>query len=552
MRAYLRTLRTVNWIQLFILSFIVAFCCVFGISYVDGAGWQSMPLSVELGLTAAGTILCACIGLAFDALFGRLRNPVYGPYLPRRQIPLPLLGAVMLLAWLPWLIANFPGSSFYDTVFQIYQFYPHELLPQIQYQPVAADTLVYAWIVDHHPWVTTLIYGSVAWMSDQLTGTWMAGFFVFSTVQSLLYIVLFMRIIHLFRKWGVPRGVRIGFFVLVCLVPAFPVWASCVMKDSLFGLFFLAWFIMLVECVLSQGEDLRQPKRIIVMFLLALMMCLTKKTGVYIVLAAALVACILYRKQRHIASPLSAFALQGIGCALLMFLVVPLIVFPALNIVPGGKQEALGTLFQQTSRYVQANEITPEEERIIDRVIAIEAVRENYDPVSQDSVKYYYNTRSYDESLMNYLRLYVEQGFKDPEAYFASLMSIGGLYVAPTRYLNLRMTTVESEFQGKIMLWNPPELDGMREGMDEAYQAYASIPVLNVPVLAVVYAFWLPMLLLFVCLKRRLRLGLLFVPLAVVFAFCIIGPVYDARYAWGLLLGVPFLFGVVTIAPSKE
>lgn len=542
MRDYVRSMGKSTWAELAAISFVLSFCCVFGISYVAGEGWAAIPFAAEAALTVGGTAVFAGALLVLGALLDRAAACPDASAVPEKLLPLPVLGLIMCVAWSPWLIANFPGSSFFDTYFQIYQFYPHQaLIPQIQYTDVAEDTLVPAWLVDHHPWFSSIIYGAVAQASDQLTGTWMAGFFAFSTVQALLYVALFIWVMRELRRWGVRRGIRIAFFALICLVPAFPVWASCVMKDSLFGLFFFAWFLMLLRCVLSKGADLGDAKGIIAMFLLALMMCLTKKTGVYIVVVTAIVGCIAYRRDRRIASALSAFALQGAGCALIMFAIVPLLVFPALNIAPGGKQEALGSIFQQTARYAQDHELTEEEERIIDEIIPIEVIKEHYDPVSQDDVKYYFNTHAYDENLTRYLELWASQGLRDPEAYFASIMSIAGFYVAPTITMNLRMVTVDTDFYGRHVLWNPEELAPMREGMAEGYEAIAAVPVLDIPLLTVVYALWVPALVLFVGLKRRAGWGLLFVPLAVVLAFCIIGPVYDARYAWGLILASPVL-----------
>lgn len=545
MQDRLRSIRGTTWVAAAIISFVFAFCCVFGISYVEGEGYALLPFGAEAALTLCAMPLFAAVLLAGDRLFFRIADRPCGPSLPERRVPLPVLGVIMAVLWSPWLIANVPGSSFFDTYFQIYQFYPHDpYISQIPDAAVADNALVHAWLVDHHPWLTSIIYGSIAQLSQQLTGTWMMGFFVFSTVQALLYIVLFVRLIGMMRAWGVAKGARAACFAFICLMPVFPVWSSCVMKDSLFGLFFFSWFLMLVECVLSRGGSLSSPRQLIVMFVLALMMCLTKKTGTSIVVVTAVVACVVYRRRRGAVSPFSAFALQGAGCALLMFAIIPLAVFPALNIAPGGKQEALGFVFQQTARYAQVHELTPEEERIIDEVVPIDVVKNNYHATDQDRVKYRFNTRVSDEALMQYLGLHLQQGLRDPEAYFASIMPIAGMYVAPTTEMNLRMVTVDSDFYGAHVLWNPEELDPLREGLDAAYKAAADVPVLNLPLLMVVYALWIPGLVLFVSVRHRLRLGLLFVPLAVVLAFCIVGPVYDARYAWGLILAAPVLFAL--------
>ena len=231
-----------------------------------------------------------------------------------------------------------------------------------------------------------------------------------------------------------------------------------------------------------------------------------------------------------------------------MTLLLPLIIFPLANISPGGKQEILGPLFQQTARYAQTHELTPEEAQVIDAVVDVERVREHYQFDFQDGVKYYYRVDSTPADLGAYLELYAAQGIQDPEAYFAAIASQAGMYVAPTTFLNIRMVTVDTKLgeEDRPVLWNPPELDWLREGLDEFYAAIASIPVLNLPFLTVVYVLWIPAILLFANLRKRLGLGVLFVPLAVVVGFCVIAPVFDARYVWPMLLAVPVLWAACT------
>lgn len=128
------------------------------------------------------------------------------------------------------------------------------------------------------------------------------------------------------------------------------------------------------------------------------------------------------------------------------------------------------------------------------------------------------------------------------------------MYVAPTTFLNIRMVTVDTKLgeEDRPVLWNPPELDWLRKGLDELYGAIASIPVLNLPFLTVVYVLWIPAVLLFANLRKHLGLGVLFVPLGVVVGFCVIAPVFDARYVWPMLLAAPVLLAACTGTPLRN
>ncbi len=605
MRTYLKTLTRKDAILLTAIAATLAFCCVFGASYVVGEGWAAILLQLEVLLTLLAAPAFAAILCLVDAFWDRLTgskpkatpplttptpNTPNTPSTPtpntptsnnaptaptpakrnRKRIPTPaVMFAIMLICWLPWIAANFPGGTYWDTYWQMWQVYPEaHPIALIQWAPVRQDTLTSAWLVDHHPVLTTLIYGAAAWTSDQLTGTWMAGVFVLSTLQVLAYAALLTWTLRRLRRWGTPRRLRLAAFAFCCLMPLIPVWACCVVKDSTFGLFFLPWLVLLVEFAKGSAKGIAltskvqfanafpqaissqpanspdtQSPRWGVMLALAVMMCLTKKTGVFIVVATAVAACLIYRRDRR---ALREFAIQGATCAAIMWILLPLVIFPLANISPGGKQEILGPVFQQTARYAQQNGLSEDEATIVDAVVDVDRVRNHYEFDFQDAVKYYYRVGSTNEELRAYLALWAEQGARDPEAYFGSVMALAGQYVAPTTYLNLRMVTVDTNIgePERHVLWNPPELDWLRNGLDEAYAAVASVPVANLPFLTVTYVLWLPALVLFLMARRRLACGIVFVPLVVVVAFCVIAPVFDARYAWPMLLAVPLLLGL--------
>lgn len=584
-----------DWVLLGTIAFVLAGCTVFGASYVAGEGWAALPLWAECVLTIAATGAFAIALWGIDRLCGKVlhaqcaqksatsksapagslvdtpsESPASVPaegasrerfqrldaLSPRKQVL--VTAAIILICWLPWLIANLPGSTYWDTYWQMWQVYPEaHPVPLIQWSAVQDQTLTDAWLVDHHPVLTTLIYGAATWLSDQFTGTWMAGVFVLSTTQTVVYALLFAWLMQELRDWNTPRWARIAVLAWVCLLPPVPTWAACVVKDSFFGMFFLPWFIYLANVVRTNGTIMTDRRTAFIMMVCALMMCLTKKTGIFIVAATMIFGCIRYRKEQK---TLHAFALQGGLCLVVMSILLPFLVFPTANIAPGGAQEMLGTAFQQTARYAQEHELTDEEATVIDEVVDVNRVRHFYDADFQDSVKYYYHPDATAEELLAYAHVYIEQGLQDPEAYFGAVMALAGRYVAPTTYVNIRMVTVDTKIgdDQRAVLWNPEPLDGLRSALDEGYRTIACIPVLNLPFLTVTYVLWLPACALYALMRRSherapegyrpeqsRHFGILFVPLAVMIAFCVIAPVFDARYAWGLLLSAPVLFALI-------
>ncbi len=595
--ATIKDMRRDDWVWLFVIAAIVSACGVYGCSYVMGEGWPAFEPWAEAALTFLFIPIVAGLFFLFDVGFTRFAarcrqssrttslesffyavsisdaslapaveaaHATYTPPAPSRARrvlsaitprwsvrSVVLFSLIMAVLWTPWFIANFPGGTYWDTYYQIYQVYPeNHPIAVIPWAEIYDQTLTDAWLVDHHPVFTTLVYGLFGWGSDQLTGNWMAGVAVFCALQGLAHIVAFTASAAWLRRVGCPLVVDFIVYAFFALMPFISTWAMCMVKDSFFGLFFVPYFMLLFETVRTKGAVMSRPRNVVALVLCALGLCLTKKTGIFVVVAVAVVGAIAFRRAPKKGAVI-AMAAQGLVSALVVLVVFPFLLFPALNIQSGGTQETLGPLFQQTARYVldYGDEVTPDEREAIAAVIDYDKLADQYRFDFQDSVKYRYNLDASADDIKRYLEVYAKQGLKHPDSYFAAIASLAGFYVAPTAFINIRMVTVDTKMgdDQRYMLWNPDELDWMREGLDDAYTAIAQIPLINIPLMIVTYAFWLPLLLAYVARRhlRKQHACVMFVPAAVLLVFCIIAPVYDARYVVPLLDAAPLLFGAV-------
>jgi hypothetical protein len=502
-----------------------------------------------------------------------------------------LFAGIMCIFWLPWYIANYPGGTYWDTYYQIFQVYPeNHPIAIIPWGDIYDQTLTDAWLVDHHPILTTLLYGAFGWGSDQLTGNWMAGVAIFCALQGIAHCVAFSAAIAWLKERNCPPALCFAIYLFLSVMPFISTWAMCMVKDSLFGVLFVPYIIMLIDAVRTRGRSIMSWRKIALFGFLAALLCLTKKQGIYVVVPTALIGAWLLRPSKvrmdwNILSvatlgdckiapsqlrarirarrmqatstardsklPCIGFLYQAVICVVVMCLVMPYIVFPLLNVAPGGKQEALGTLFQQTARYVYdyPNDVTPEERAAIEAVIDYDELATSYEWDFQDSVKYRYNLDATLGDLAQYALVYGEMGLRHPDSYFGAVACLAGFYLAPTAFANIRMVTVDTKMgdDQRYMLWNPDELDWLRLGLDSVYYWLGDAAGVNVPLLIVTYVFWLPAALLYVAKRRRLRAGLLFIPFAVLLAFCIVAPVYDARYCVPIFDCVMFLFAAIVV-----
>lgn len=533
-----------------VLSALVGLTGALGASYVLGQGAPLFDGWAVLAVALAGAVLFALAALLADRMWAaqatraaRSKRPAklslfLTPTWNRRCF-LRCLG-IMALCWLPWLVANFPGGAYWDTYYQIWQTFdgshPIALIP---FGDHADATQIDEYLCDHHPIFDTLVYGAFAHVSQALTGEWQLGTFAFVCLQGAATAAALTGACAYLSRIGAPRGAVLACYLFFCLAPFVSTWALTMVKDSLFSLAYIPYFMLMCEVVRTKGAVLRHRRAVVVLVVLGLLLCLTKKTGLYVVVPTALVGALAYRRWWR------PFVIQAVSCVVTMTLVLPLVAFPLLSVAPGGKQEALGPLFQQTAAYVTAypDDVTEDERATINVVLPYEQLPELYEWNCHDNVKYQIKLSATGQNIRNYIYVWAAQGLRHPDAYLTAWLGVAGSYLSPVQVLNIRTTTCNTDIDGVPVLYNPPELDWLREGMAAGYEAWCSVPGLCLPLEACLYAWWLPLLAAFVAWRRHLGCGLLFAPTALVLASCLIGPIFDARYCLPLLYTVPLLLG---------
>lgn len=540
------------------IALAVAFSGVFTIATVYGGalaetGFLAGGLAALIvpGVALFVVMLAAYLLLpAVIRLIGERWRPGRGacsiaPQWGKRSIALHAFA--MLAAWSVYLVALFPGSMNWDTFYQIDQCYPDGTVWAVPW--ARTGSVVDAHYSDHHPILVTLIYGLFALPSDALFGTWNHGVFAFVFVQAALTAFAFTMAIAYFERIGVPSRLGSAVYLLFCLIPVFPVYAATMIKDSLWAPLFVFYFLMLVECARTRGSFLKEKRVNVVLFVaVGLLLALTKKPGMYIVLVTGVLLLFVYRNAWR------AFAWQMGTVAVVMMLVMPLIVFPALDVVPGGKQEARGMLFQQTARFVvqYPDEVTAEERAVIDRVIGYDDLAQRYDPTFSDPVKFGYRYDSCtDADLMEYFGVWLAQGLRHPSAYVEATLATAAPYVNLGGVLVFYDNTGDVEHDGSPLVWHPQELDSLRNAVVSAYDWLAGLPVIAVFFRVGTYAYLVPTMAFMVLCMRRSRFLPVFFPLFLCLAVCIVTPMFHPRYALPLIYAAPLL-ACLCFAPEPE
>ncbi len=607
---FVKTVRSMSpgaWFALGLISLVIGFAGVYGWSYSQSQSggsptieplWEVI-ISVLVALGVALLLLLMNAGLTKLAYVSLNRGdePTKLDRVLPKMMPksVALFALILILFWSPYLVAVFPGVLYNDTTVQMQQVYEgaHPLNIRFggnyqlgeeeleaaekmnEYQKRSSVlSLTDAWLIDHHPFALTLFLGGIASLSDALFGNWMPALGFLMILQTILYASALSFAIAYVRKRGAPPSLCLAVLLFFCLFPAIPYFVGMIMKDCFFTFFCIPYLLMLAESVFTKGTFFRKKRAVAAFIIVALFLCLTKKTGVYIVGATALFGLIaglvaLGRAKRASGGSLGtgsveasratiwAFLLQGGISALLMFVIVPFCIFPALNIIPGSKAEALGFMFQQTTRsYVDHGEdsLTPQERAAIAEVMFVSGLEWDYRPKSADHAKIRVRAEMTDEQLRGYLGAYISMGLRYPVTYAEAIICTAAGYLAPVVPIEPAIHTLnwKLSFDGdRPVLWPLEATAEFRGFIQPLWKFLQDVPVVGLLFNGVTYALWIPGALLFFCLRNRLKGGILFVPFALVTFFCLIGPVYDLRYCLPEIFWAPILLAFL-VALSKS
>lgn len=542
----------------FLIAVLLSGVSTLASSIYEGCGWFSLSPSgiifqFAIGVVVFTLVLLACLFLVDNWFLNHRSKQRDGLFwricIPKWQLSsICVSAAVMFALWIPWLLAFYPASMNWDTFYQIAMYSGETPVWVIPYAPTGS--IVDHAFSDHHPFFDTLIYGSFAQFGRALTGDWNLGVFLFVLVQAAGMAISFAVSVSFFAKKGCPTVLLACVYLFFGLMPFVPAYAAAMVKDTLFSWLYVPYFVLLAQIMTTIREKAPVGRRTAVLFIaLGLLLCLTKKTGPYIVIPTAVLFAIFYRRSALVCMVQAALSVM------LMWVLLPQLIFPVFDVIPGGKQEALGLLFQQTARYVvdYPDDVSQQERDAIDAVIGFDDLATRYNWQNADPVKFWYRYDTVtDSDIRNYFKVWIAQGFRHPDSYVSAWLATSGLFFAEPGTMNLLESTSDDEHNGSELLSRPETFDSIRQFLLNGYHAAERMPILRVLFSVAFYSFLIPMCALFVVICRCRGLLPLLIPVFLSIAACAITPCFDTRYALPLIFTAPLLVCAVAAEVSDE
>ena len=469
-------------------------------------------------------------------LNGAIMKKIFGGEATSLRQVLLIAGIIMVL-WLPYFIAAYPGNMSNDTTGQIPMFYS------------MFDSEKEYVMQDQHPVFTTMVFGSIVFLGDKVFGDMHTGLAICIILQMLVTSCVFsFSIVWMRRKWGTT--IRFSLFAVgfLTLFPIVPLMVISLSKDTFFCWIYVLLVLALFELVRSNFKLIKNRKFLVILTILCLGACLTKKLGIYIV-SGTLILFIVFCGQKLKAR---AMMLVPLGVSLVtMFVIMPIIISNT-SIKPSPTKEMFALPLQQTAlTYIRhGDEMTEEELKFLDNLLDLSTLKERYKPSNGDPVR---GPVKDDGDFVGYTKLYLKQLFKYPGSYVDAFANqTAGLFVP---------YAISPIFDNHWHTWNYGYFDEsffekadfnkrQSEQQKKFYTWFTEAPVLNLSTFSVTYVVFIPTF-LFVCLlekKKKLRDLLSIVPIVASLAGLLLSSmVYYGneamRYIMPFVYTAPILLG---------
>jgi hypothetical protein len=467
---------------------------------------------------------------------------------------------LILLAWTPYLILCFPGTTDpYDVLDQLTQFHGIAFRTPEWINLIDPNVL----INNNHPVLHTILL-NIFVDGGGAIGNQNLGFFAFVLAQTLLLIFALAKTLSFMRSISAPMLVRKIVLLVYCFVPIFPLWTICATKDVPFAALIILYTMMLAKLVYNPAAFKKKSREqkvffVISFFILTMLVALMRNNGVYVILLSA---PFLFFVRGSIPKVSAGIGLASVVC----YFAITSVMFPAFGISGGAIKEMLSVPFQQTARYVTyyAEDVSPEEQQAINQILPFDNLALLYNSEKADNVKDSFVKTASADDLKNYFAAWVSMGIKHPQTYVeATLMNCRSYFYPGSntswvwtqlnragRYDQDSLVPLYEEYGFK--LWQNPAFEGVRDWLREGFLIFMRTPLglfFNMGVCA-----WLAMFAVCVLRKNKVkRAFIVFLPVLILLLVCVASPLDGSvRYALPLIFSLPFLLTFALCALSRK
>lgn len=397
----------------YILSFIITLFMIIGTSFIIKGNFKPIinhPVITIFSFLIMFKIIFEIINYLFDYMDKENKKDNQKKKNKLMQLfdnhPFIFSIVTILLLWLIYIIAFYPGILSPDPSFQLLQYFNIDN-KYSEYVNLIDKNVI---ITNHHPVLHTLLLGFFTNIGIKFFSSFNIGLFIYTIFQTIIlsstlsYTIKFMKEINISLKY------RKICLLIYSLVPVFPLYALSPVKDVIFGSLIILYIISIYKFIKFKKQI--KFKDIILEIILMVLITLFRNNGIHVILLSF--PFLIFTNKEN----LFKFILIFISTILIYFSYSK-IILPHFKITNGSIREVLSVPFQQTARYVKEHkkEVTKKEKFIIDKLLNYDTIDTRYNPKLADPVKNEFNKDYTDKDLKNYFDVWFTEFKKHPITY---------------------------------------------------------------------------------------------------------------------------------------
>ena len=527
-----------------ILAFLFSVFMIFGKSYMlygntdlIFGNFLVLILSI-IAFVGYYSIFRLCLDNLFDILNRkRLKESTNKILVLFKKHPFIFSLIVILLCWLPYIIAFYPIILSPDPTYQIKQFFGI----YSKYNEISIPLDKSVLITNHHPVLHTLLIGGCLKLGT-IIGNDNLGLFFYSFIQlSFLAITLAYTIKYMITKMNLNNIIAFLLLIFYSLVPLFPLYSMSGVKDVIFSTFVI-WFLICMHKVLSSKECKFNIGFYLLFLFVMIMITLFRNNGIFLII---------------LTFPFLIFAMKK-QWKIYLFLFVSVFVFnacynniilPAFKVTPGSIREALSIPFQQSARVVKyyGDELDVSDINAIDKILTYDSLGDRYNPELADPVKDEFNKYANSKDLLVYFKSWSKLLFKYPVTYINATVNNTYGYFYPEKnywYIYYRYNDRIVRDDGFDYHFN--SLEKIREKLTVNAMMFPKYPVIGLLANVGFYT-WLVFIMLFYSMyTKNFKKIVLYLPALVSILVCVASPANTYfRYVLPYVFSMPLMIGIL-------
>lgn len=451
---------------------------------------------------------------------------------------------IIIIAWIPTLLAFFPVIQNYDGSYQI------------------QDCFYYG-ITTRHPIIHTLMISSFYKLGEIYLGSTTIGMLLYSILQMTIMAAIFSYTIKFIeeqtnKKW--LRNISLAFFATFPIIPLFSIMTT---KDVLFAGFMLLFVINLYK--IYEGKN--KISDYIFFIIMSTLMILFRNNAIYAILVLIPFIILILRKNKKTMKVMVIL----ISIVVLSYQLVYNCLINITKATLDSNREKMSIFSQAVAKVCKEKEqelSIDEKNRISYFFVDYKILGKVYLPNISDNTKNLIRCNNVDHDKRQFYNLIIDLGSKYPRIFIDSFLNTirGYWYIQDTSFSLIKHNQYPDTF-GYLELpfyeeANPEEckvkgysfLPELKEFYRDMFcrNKYRNIPILYIIFQPATY-FYIVIAYLMYALYKKQEINLIVGTfLFLYFGTCFLGPVAIIRYIYGVILSTPVLLSSIVKNKKEE